>query len=232
MKKTFVALSALLLSACGAAPYVGVPYAAPAEPLTSVGIVDDSLADQADAREAASVLGNFGLIGALISEVDQANRKNKVNDALATIDYTAEDNFEGFLVAALAEQGVTAAVVDGPDREKREFLKEYPAAPAGVQALLDVAVTYYGYTNAGGTTWRPTVAADVRLVDALDNSTLLENRLLYNGVGAQEGVITISPNPEYAFDNRDQMAEDPERLAAGIDEALREIAATIVRLMK
>lgn len=230
MKKTFVALSALMVAAC-AKPYVGIPYTAPAEPLDTIGIVDDSLGEEAGAREAASALGNFGLIGALISEVDQNNRKNKVNDALRSVDYTAETNFEGFLVAQLAERGVSAAVIESGEREKRKFLEEYPAAPEGVQALLDVAITYYGYTNAGGTMWRPTVAADVRLVDAIDGSTLLENKVLYNGVGAQEGVITISPNPDYAYGNRDEMVADPERLAEGIDVALKEVAATIVRLM-
>ena len=222
---------ALTVAAC-AKPYVGVPYTAPVEPITSVGILDDSLADEAEAREAASVLGNFGLIGALISEVDQTNRKNKVNEALRTVDYQAEENFEKFLVEELGEAGVTAMVVKGPDRNKRKFVEDYPKAPAGVQALLDMNVMYYGYANPGGTTWRPTVYADVRMIDALSGKVLLENRIAYNPIGVEEGIITLSPNPAYAFDSRDQMAEDPALLAEGLDVALREVARTAVRLMR
>ena len=231
MKKMCVALMALTVAAC-AKPYVGVPFTAPVEPITSVGILADSLADEAEAREAASVLGNFGLIGALISEVDQNNRKNKVNTALRSVDYNAEDNFEKFLVEEFADAGVTAMVLEGPDREKRKFVEDYPEAPAGVQALLDMNILYYGYANAGGTNWRPTVYANVRMVDALSGDVLLENRIAYNPIGEEEGIITLSPDADYAFDNRDQMVEDPARLAEGLDVALREVARTAVRLMR
>ena len=231
MKKPFAALGLLSLGAC-ASPYVGTPYTAPAVQVTSVAIVDDTLADDAVAYEAASTMGNFGLIGGLIDAGVQASRKDRVNDALESVNHTPEANFEAFLIEALAEANIEAAMLEGPDREKRKFLESYPTAPAGVQALIDFNVTTYGYVNAGNQMWRPTVAADVKMIDAGTGKTLMENRIVYNAVDAQAGVVTIAPNPDYVFQNREDMISQPERLAEGIDVALKEVANTAVRLMR
>ena len=231
MKKSLAAFALLGLGAC-AKPYAGIPYTAPAAPVTSVGIVDDTLPDSAVAYEAASTMSNFGLIGGLIDAGVQASRRDRVNDALDSVNHTPEANFESYLVAALADSGVTAVMVDGPDRDKREFLADYPAAPAGAQALVDFNVKTYGYVNAGNQMWRPTVAADVRMIDAATGKPIMENRIVYNAVDAQAGVVTISPNPNYVFQNREDMITQPERLAEGIDDALKQVAETAVRLMK
>lgn len=231
MKNVFSAIGLLSLGAC-ASPYVGTPYAAPAVPVTSAAIIDDTLPEKAIAYEAASTMGNFGLIGGLINAGVQASRQDRVNEALDSVNYTPEPNFETFLVAALADSGIAATMLEGPDREKRKLLEKYPAAPAGAQALIDFNVIAYGYINAGNQLWRPVVSADVKMVEAGTGRTLMENRIVYNPVDAQAGIVTIAPNPEFAFQNREDMVSNPERLAAGIDDALREVAAAAVRLMK
>lgn len=230
--KHYVAAAALLgLSAC-AKPYVGMPYAAPAEPVTSVAIVDDTLPDAAVAFEAASTMSNFGLIGALIDAGVQGSRKSRVNEALDSVNHTPEANFEQFLIDALAEKEIAAVVLEGEDREKRAFLKSYPTAPEGTQALIDFNVTSFGYVNAGNQMWRPTVMADIKMIDALTGKAIMENRIAYNAVNAQAGVVTISPNPDYVFHNREDMISQPELLAEGIDDALKQVAETAVRLMQ
>lgn len=234
MTKKSVAAALLLsvsLSAC-ATRYVGTPYSAPAEPITSVGLVDDSLPKDAIAAEVASTMSNFGLLGALIDAGVQASRRDRVNDALESVNYDAEANFEAYLVEALAQRQISAAVVEGPDREKYALLTDYPEAPAGTQVLLDFAVAGYGYANAGNQMWRPHVTADVRLVDAASGRTLMENRIVYNPIGPQQGVITLAPSGEYAFQSREDMVSQPDRLAAGIDVALREVADAALRLMR
>lgn len=231
MKKSIAALGLLSLGAC-ASPYVGTPYTAPAVPVTSVGIVDDTLPDEAIAYEAASTMGNFGLLGALIDAGVQDSRKDRVNEALASVNHTPEATFEAHLIGALADAGIKGAMLQGPDREKRAFLEKYPAAPAGAQALIDFNVTGYGYVNAGNQLWRPTVAADVKMVDAATGKTLMENRIVYNPVDAQAGIVTLAPNPEFVFQNREDMISQPERLAEGIDDALKQVADAAVRLMK
>lgn len=231
MKKFIAAIALLGLSAC-ANPYVGVPYTASATPVKNVAIVDDTLPTDAVAFEAASTMSNFGLLGALIDAGVQGSRKSRVNEALESVNHTPEANFEAFLVEALAEANISAAMLEGEDREKREFLTSYPAAPEGAQALIDFNVTSFGYVNSGNQLWRPVVSADVKMIDALSGKTMMENRIVYNPINAQAGIVTISPNPEYAFQNREDMVSQPERLAEGIDDALKQVAQTAVRLMR
>ena len=200
--------------------------------MTSAVIIDDTLPDRAIAFESASTMGNFGLIGGLLNAGVQASRKDRVNDALDSVKYTPEANFEKFLIEELAASGITASVLEGPDRDKRKLLENYPTAPVGAQAMIDVNVISYGYVNAGNQLWRPFVSADVKMVEAGTGRKLMENRIIYNPIDAQNGVITIAPDPQYAFQNREDMITQPERLAAGIDEALRQVAASAVRLMK
>nr|WP_137678658.1 hypothetical protein [Parerythrobacter lutipelagi] len=230
MKKTFVLLAALSLGAC-ANPYVATPYTAPAGGLTSVGIADDSIPEDAIAGEAASTMSNFGLLGALVDAGVQASRKSRVNEALDSVNYQPEEMFEAYLIEAFKKKNINAMLLAGPDREKREFLTDYQDAN-GAQAVLDFNVTEHGYINAGNQLWRPAVAADVRLVDAVSGKTLMENRIVLNPIVVQEGTITLSPNPDYVFQNREDMISQPERLAAGIDDALMKVADAAVNLLQ
>ena len=230
MKRIFAALAPFGLVAC-ASPYAGVPYAPPATRVEKVALAADPLPEKVIAYEAASVAGNFGLIGALVDAGVQASRKDRVNDALESINYAPEPRFEQYLTEALAQQRIQLAVSKGPNREKRKFLAAYSGAD-GAQAYLDFNVTSFGYLNAGSQMWRPVVTADVRLVDANTKKTLMENRIFYNPITPQDGVITISPNPEYQFRNREDMVTQPEKLAAGIDDALRQVADTAVKLLR
>ncbi len=231
MKKAVAAVLLLSLSAC-AGRYVGTPYTAPETPITSVGIVDDALPAEAIATEVASTAGNFGLIGALIDAGVQSSRKSRVNEALESVSYDAEANFEQFLIEGLAKREISATVVGSEEREKRELLEDYPDAPEGAEALIDFSVAGYGYANAGNQLWRPHVTADVRLVDASTGAVLMENRIVYNPINPQQGVVTLSPNFDFAFQNREDMITQPERLAEGIDVALREVVDASLRLMQ
>ncbi len=230
--RVFLAACAMFsLSAC-ASTYIGTPYTAPAEPLTQVAIVQDSLPENVMAYQAASVASNFGLLGALVDAGVQASRKDAVNDALETIDYTPEVPFNAYLVEALEEKGITASVLEGEDREDREFLIEYPVSSGQAEAYFDIVVMQYGYVQAGGNSWRPSVFADVRLVDVESGDTLMENRIAYNVVNPPAGVITLSANREFQFANREDMVTNPQRLADGIDDALRTVADTAIGLIR
>ncbi|WP_133303938.1 hypothetical protein [Aurantiacibacter aquimixticola] len=230
--KLLVAVGAMAsLSAC-ASTYVGTPYTAPDVPVTRVAVADDALPENVIARQAASTMSNFGLIGGLIDAGVQASRKDAVNEALDTIGYTPEETLEALIVERFAGTGVTASVVEGPDREKREFLVEYPVGPAGTQAHFDLVIQQFGYMQAGGNAWRPAVLADVRMVDATTGATLLENRIALNWVDSPAGVIALSPNPAYAFANREDMVTNPQLLAEGIDDALATVVDAAIGLIR
>ena len=122
----------------------------------------------------------------------------------------------------------------GSDRQRRDFLVTYPGAPEGTQAYLDLVVTQYGYLSAGAfQPFRPHVGATARLVSVEDPSVvLMENVIILNGMNVPEGVITLSANPEYVFQNREAMLADPARLAAGVEDALNQVADTAAQLLR
>lgn len=225
-------VAALSLGAC-ASPYVATPYDRVSAGVSGIALVEDALPEKAIAFEVASVGSNFGLIGALIDTGIQLERQDAVNDALAGIQFDAESELETRLISALSAEGYRVSALPGEARKKRDWLESYPAAPGGTDAYLDIAVIHYGYMSSGaGQPFRPTVGAKVKLVRVSDGSTLMENQIVYNPLNTVQGVVTIAPNPEYAFRNRSELLADPARLAAGIEDALNQVADTATQLLR
>lgn len=230
-KKIIGLIAVLSLGAC-ASPYIATPYDRTTAGISSIAIVDDALEPKAMAYEVASTGANFGLIGALVDAGIQESRKTAVNAALDGVQFDAETVMEARLASAMRNHGYTVAQLEG-DRAKRDFLVSYPTANGATDAYLDMVVTNYGYMSSGaGQPFRPTVYAKVRLKRASDDALLMENMILYNPIGANEGVITLSPNPEYAFHHREGLLEDPVRLAAGLEDALNQVADAAAQLLR
>lgn len=228
-KKLLIIAAAMSVTAC-ASPYIATPYDRPSASVTRIALVDDSLEPKAIAYEVASTGANFGLIGALVDAGIQESRKAAVNDALNSVQFDAETVLERRVASTLTQQGYTVEALSG-DRAKRDFLVTYPAANS--EAHLDIVVMNYGYMSSGaGQPFRPTVYAKVRLMRVSDNAMLMENMILYNPIAPSEGVITLAPNPEYAFRNREGLLADPTRLAAGLEDALVQVADTAAQLLR
>lgn len=225
-------VAALCVSAC-AAPYVATPYDRASAGVARIAVIDDAAEDDAIAYEVASMGSNFGLVGALIDAGIQAERRAALNRALDGAEFDAEARLEAILAERLASQGYQVATLDNGARAKRDFLKTYPAAE-GHDAYLDVVVMNYGYLSAGAfQPFRPHASAMVRLVSAADpDRVLMDNRIVYNGMDVADGVIALSPDPSFEFQNREQLLAEPERTAAGIEHALSEIADTAARLLR
>lgn len=230
LKKLFVVAAAMMVTAC-ASPYVATPYDRASANITSIAVVDDALPEKPIAYEVASVGSNFGLIGALVDAGIQVERQNAVHKALEAIDFDAESRLEARLSEKLQADGYAVALLPEQARPKREFLETYPDSN-GAEAYLDVVVSGYGYLSSGaGQPFRPYVQAQVKLVRVSDGAKLMENTIVSNPLYAAEGVVTLTPNPEYAFNNRSELLADPNRLAAGIEDALFNVADTAARLM-
>lgn len=226
--------AALILSGCGTT-YVAKPYDRAAAGVRTMGLVDDAAPPKAVAYEVASVGKNFGLIGALVDAGIQASREKAVNDAIAGTGYDAEAKLEQRLITQLGQQGYNVTLLPAADRgKKREMLKTYPAPAQPVDAYLDVVVNGYGYVSSGAfQPFRPAADATVRLVSAKDTSKVwMENRILLNPVGPTKGMITLAPNPTYEFKNREALLAEPQRLAAGLEDALNQVADAAVQLLR
>lgn len=233
-KKIVFILGALALAGC-ATPYVATPYDRAAASVQTISVIDDSAGDDAIAYEVASMGSNFGLLGALVDVGIQAERRAAVNRALEQANFDGEEAFESRLVSRLSNAGYQVALRDGPARTKRELLVSYPTPEGSEDAYFDVIISHYGYLSAGAfQPFRPSVVAQVRLVSAADPSKILmDNRIVYNGMTtADAGVITLSPNPDFEFQNREQLLADPMRMAAGIEDALNQVADTAAQLLR
>lgn len=231
--KKFAIFAAIGISLSGCASrYTATPYLAPAQPIQAVYLVQDIAPSEASAFEVASVGSNFGLIGALIDAGVQDSRKDRVNEALSSVKFDAEMEMQSLLSEALQGKNIQVTMLSGEDRKKRELLVKYPKSENG-QATLDVVVLNYGYISAGsGQPWRPTVMADVQMIDAAGKQTLLKNRIAYNVVNPQQGIITLYPDPQYIFSGREEMINNPEKLAEGLRVALKAVAAESVKLIQ
>lgn len=230
-RKFIIVAAAAALGAC-ASPYVATPYDRATANVHTIAMADDALPEKPLAYEIASVGSNFGLIGALVDAGIQAERQNAVHNALRRIAFDAEERLEGRLDQTLEAQGYAVSLLPEGPREKRDFLASYPAAD-GAEAYLDVVVAGYGYVSSGvGQPFRPYVQAKIKLVRASDGEKLMENIIVSNPVGEVQGVVTLPPNPEYAFNNRSELLADPNRLAAGIEDALNAVADTAAGLMR
>jgi hypothetical protein len=222
----------IALSSGCAQKYVGKPMIPMAEPIKSLAVAPDIVPESMSANEAASVGSNFGLIGALVDAGVQSSRQKALNEALDAASFDAEKSMGEALTAALGEKGIQTQLLSGPNRAKREFLLNYPGAGADSQAYLDIVVLNYGYAAAGNNeTWRPTVDALVRLVDASSKKVLMENRIAYNSMAAPVGVVTITPNPKYGYFNRDHMLANKGELAEGLKDAFQQVAQTAAKLI-
>jgi hypothetical protein len=233
MLRVFTALvAALCLTAC-ATPYVGKPFDRAASSVRTMGLASNTIPEKAVAPEVASIGSNFGLIGALVNAGIQSSRENAVNAALTGAGYDPERQLQARIIATLGSEGYTVRPLSTGQRAKREFLTSYPNGPEPVDAYLDLVVVNYGYLSAGAfKPFRPIVVAKVRLVSAKDTSkTLMENTISYNDIAPVKGIITLTPNPAYAFANRGEMLADPKRLAAGLEDALNQVADTVAKLL-
>lgn len=224
--------AALCLSACASA-YVGKPYERSDAGIHNIALAAGAVPDKASAFQVASVGSNFGLVGALVDAGIQKSREDAVNSSLTQAGFDAKAKLQERIAADLATNGYAVKPLSETPRAKREFLATYPKAD-DADAYLDVVVLDYGYLSAGyGKPFRPTVKAEVRLVSARDPAkTLMENQIDYNAMSPRDGVVTISPNPEYEFANRTDMLADPKRLAGGIEDALDQVADTAAKLLK
>ncbi|HEV2530296.1 hypothetical protein [Phenylobacterium sp.] len=231
-RRFMVALAALSLTAC-ASPYVAKPFDRAAASVQTLGLAGDAVPEKAMAYESASVGSNFGLIGALVDAGIQSSRQNAVNNALQGASFDPEARLQARLVGQLAAEGYKVQPLPTAARPKREFLATY-GSDQEVDAYLDVVLASYGYLSAGaGKPFRPTAYANVRLVSAKDpTKTLMQNRIVYNPLLAEKGVITLTPNPAYAFNNRADLLADPKRLAAGIEDALDQVADAAAQLVR
>lgn len=231
-----LALAATLLGLAGCAGQPAIPFdRSSASDIKTIGILTPRFPDGPKVVLVGSVGRSFGLIGALIDSGMEANRESQFTSLLASQRYQAADAFSRALATAVEAQGYKVEMIPVTRDLHKDFLDDYHIATnIKVDAYLDVAVGGYGYIAAGlgdGNPYRPIVGLGCKLVRVGDSTVLMRDFIVYNPINPRGNLITISPDPAYAFPDFDALMADPPKATAGLDGALTQSAQAVAKLL-
>lgn len=184
---------------------------------------------------------SFGLIGVAIAE---GNRKPKAEWVRSQVRERGFDHlqvFRGALEQALGERGYTVQFSD-PMAETKDAKtkrtpwgsrKNYDAASAPFDAVLDINFGFIGYAAAGsgdGSPYRPSVVLTARLISADGKRVLFEDQVVYNPVfPGVDKAITLNADERYRYPDFDDLKAAGPVAVDGLDLAFRAVAAELAR---
>lgn len=234
-RQAAAAAGVLLLAACASTPEI--PFERSAQ-IKTIGVLAPSLPSGPSVVLASSMGQSFGLIGAIVDATMQANRDSQFDGLMKTDHFVFGDTFKDSLSAQLKGEGYT--VMDMPaERKSGDYMEKYPSADGSVDAYLDIVVVSYGYIASGiggDTPYRPFVVAKCRLLRASDSSVLMQDAVVYNRVLGQyqpnDKVVTIPPDPKFAFSNFDSLVAYPKDAANDLGVAANETSKAVGTLLK
>jgi len=223
----------LTLAGCAGQPEVPYDHSANTN-VKTIAVLTPSYPSGPGVVLASSVGQSFGLIGALVDAGMQSNRESKFSDLLVQQKFSLPDTYMQDIGESLKAQGYT--VVEQPvTRAKADFLEQYPAAAdAKGEVYLDTVVTGYGYIAAGvqkSVPYRPSISIRCKLVRASDGAVLMQDSIIYNPIGPAKNMVTIAPDPEYAFRDFDSLVADPSRATQGLQVAVQKATQNVAALL-
>ena len=223
-------MTLLFLAACNTMPEIP-DHRGQASPVKTIGLMTPYYPATADVILASSPAQSFGLVGLLVDAAITAQRESFFNAMLATQNFSAPAYFAVRLTQALTQAGYS--VVSIPVIRSQDTFVVPP--PANVDAVLDISIDHYGYIAAGigqSNPYRPFFSLKVRLVSARDQSVLMQDRVVYNPLGAPLHIVTNPPNPEYSFVDMDALLATPPNAVKGLEDAADTTAQTIAKLLQ
>jgi hypothetical protein len=221
------------LAACASPPEI--PFDHASNPgIKNIGVLQPAMSAKPTMWLASDVGQSFGLIGALVDASLQESRDKKFMSLLLAQGVRPDTNFLDDVRTALTSHGYTVTSIPQV-RTNMDLLKTYPTGQFNVDAYLDIAVVNYGYVAAGigdSTPYRPFLGARCRLVRASDGAVLMEDTIIYNPIGPTAKIVTIAPDPAYAFKDFDTLTGDPDNAVKGLNAALSASATSIGNLVQ
>ena len=232
--KVGAALAALLVvAACATQPEIPYDHGA-AQNNKTIGLLTPGWSSGPSSVLASDVGRSLGLIGALVDASMEASREHELNEILANRKIDVNAMFISRLKSNLEGRGFKVVTIDA-DGKRTSLLKKYPSAGDGVDSLLDVVVPNYGYLAAGiakDNPYRPWFVSQVKLVRAKDSGVLMQDVVTYNTIGEAKNVVTLSPDPQYAFVHWTDLKSSPDQVVAGITDAADKSADAIANLLR
>lgn len=231
-----LALVVALFGLAGCAGQPSIPFdRSSAGNIKTIGILTPGFPPGPKVVLASTVGQSFGLVGLLVDKGMETNREATFSSLMAGQRYSAADAFSLALAAALKSEGYEVELIPVTRPDPNHFLEDYRIATnIKVDAYLDTFVGAYGYVAAGITDsnpYRPIFSLGCKLVRVPDSTVLMQDFIVYNPVNPRGNVITLSPNPNYQFVDFDQLAADPKKTLAGLDDAVTESAKAVAKLL-
>jgi hypothetical protein len=178
-------------------------------------------------------------VGALIEAGVQSKRESRFAEAIARTTLKPRQEFTDALLTAVAAQGYDVRLIPIAHPESG-FASDYkPAVGITTDAWLDCFAANWGYLAAGtadATPYRPMLAARCELVRPSDHKVLMRDTVWYNplslvGSGAAK-MVTIAPDPHFAFTTSDDLDADPARAAEGVRASIAGVTGAIGKLLQ
>jgi len=232
-----------LMSACTIRPYVPTLYDASSANVKTIALADNSIPDKMGANELSSSLGTgqaaSGLIGAVVvaalEGAETSSRVNKLNDLMEPLNFDPEAEFEKMLTAKLTTAGYSGLDIIDAQRSNNGQLKLKSLPDTNSDAILDISMVSFGVQKARtGDEWRPAAGVKIQLLEASDQTVLMENMISYNNgllyEKETEGFIAIEPlSSSVGYDKIKNM--DPDVIRDETLVMLDAIADMIVTLL-
>ncbi|MEM9303418.1 MAG: hypothetical protein AAGE01_14980 [Pseudomonadota bacterium] len=203
----------------------------------TVGILPINAQPRVSAQVYNNTLAFAGTAGRIaVTKADDSTRR-KMTEQLEQERYDYRQEVKADLLARIEAQGYNAEFMDfkrsidnvleavPPGR----FEKRYPK-DSGYDFLLDIYVDYFGYAARNLTSqYLPTAHVAIRVVDGRSLETLYQSEIQYNPTDDRDGVIRVDSNPEFGYDNVDDLLEDVPRAKDGLREATDAVLDVIIR---
>ena len=166
-----------------------------------------------------------GALFLLVNAVQEGNRSREFTEFLVRAKSTPETEFSKALVACLRNADVQPTVLPA-DVRRTDLLKEYGSVGAqGVDAVLDVVVTRYGYyavTNAAP--FKPTIVMQARLMDIRSHHVLMQDTINMVNVTPADSAVAA-----FSFQDYSDIAANPDGAARALQSAMGSAASAVCK---
>lgn len=174
----------------------------------------------------------FGLIGALVSEVQLSTKTVAFSKAMKGKGFDLKSEFKLALIAELQAAGYTINI-QKLERKKLDFLLKYENLPSGTQALIDPILAAGYYSAAANSEYIPTVRTSIRVVTPDGKQILYQEQINYGLEAKGQKAVTFQADDKYFFDDFDAIMAKPdvalEGLRKGIAIVTKQIAEDLGR---
>lgn len=232
--------TAFLLCSCATPGTNELPYdRAQSGNVRVIGLVKPVTPDRAAAPIPVAATG--GLAGLLVAgtvAVMRGNREASLDEIVRSRSFSFPDHFTGIVTGELVREGYTVKTIDLPRNGSKPIAKEAVAGRTdlGVDAILDITVTGYGYaaaSNSDDAPYRPFVVANVQLLRIGGGSDILmKDIVVYNPYNNPKEVVSIPPDPQFNFVHFSDIEADPTNAVGGMVTAAEQTGLAIAHLLK